>query len=424
MKHRRLLAIVSAGVVTALLSLGIESFPYSDRAIGVAVGVLLLIATGALLTPPITERRAFSRVLIPVALLGLAVVLLGPFHHRLFGDGSALIRMVSEGTVYPRWLGITSILRFFYHTIGMQTVVSADVFVRLVSWGAMVGGLALAGRISTSSFPFLILLTVPLNLVFLCGHIEVYPALTGALVVAFAVLERWSLERWGALKLCLVAAVLPWLYLGFLPLGAFAVGATVFARPRVGVGVALGAGGIFLALIAATWSGGFESYLSSLSTQIDTGAEHLVPRYRRIVPEDASFYFPLSAALSAVHLRDLGSMIFYGAGWCLPLVWIAALPRLMCTVRWRELRAARDFETVFLVTSAVFYLHYLLFMIPRLGPQRDLDLFFMSYIVLTYTVGRLYLGREKEVEKAQECETVFWSGLTAGAIIAVPLVVR
>lgn len=473
--QRRLLIIAVVSGLTAVLCYLVGGFPYSSRAIGVACGLVLLIAIGALQGTSVHDRRFFYSVLAVQGALGLAVILFGPFQKRLFGDGAALLRIVEEGTLYPRWLGITAMLRFFYHTVGLGSVLGVESFIRVVGWGAMVGGFAFAGRCAASPFPFLLVLTLPLSFVFIAGHIEIYSAVTGLLSVALATLDRWSLDRASALKILVIAALLPWLYLGFAPFGAILVGVVCLARPRLGILVGLGAAALFLALTAATWSGGLESFLTSLSSQIDTGHGHLVRRYRQLLPEDASIYFPLGAAFSGLHARDLAFMIFYGAGWCLPLCCLAQTPRLMRILRSSDRRGAAEGGGLFLLITTIFYLHYLFFMVPRQGPTKDLDLFFVSYIVIAYALGRfleegskpaasvtrgaggsatrggdtenrgsrgsvlapsdskigvdLSLNRRRDerrgkVSELMSPETIVWSSLTAGAIIVAPLVCR
>ena len=233
--QRRLLIIAVVSGLTAVLCYLVGGFPYSSRAIGVACGLVLLIAIGALQGTSVHDRRFFYSVLAVQGALGLAVILFGPFQKRLFGDGAALLRIVEEGTLYPRWLGITAMLRFFYHTVGLGSVLGVESFIRVVGWGAMVGGFAFAGRCAASPFPFLLVLTLPLSFVFIAGHIEIYSAVTGLLSVALATLDRWSLDRASALKILVIAALLPWLYLGFAPFGAILVGVVCLARPRLGI---------------------------------------------------------------------------------------------------------------------------------------------------------------------------------------------
>jgi hypothetical protein len=117
-------------------------------------------------------------------------------------------------------------------------------------------------------------------------------------------------------------------------------------------------------------------------------------------------------------------MIFHAAGWCIPLVGLVNLPRLMRIVRRVTVREAFGSGGAFFLGSTLFYLHYLFFMIPRRGPLKDLDLFFVSYLVITYGLARLLTGTSPTDTDSRSREALFWGSLTGGAIVVAPLVFR
>ena len=57
MIHRRLLTIAVAAAITAIVCLLIDGLSYSIGTVGVAFGLVLFIAVGALRGPPVDERR-------------------------------------------------------------------------------------------------------------------------------------------------------------------------------------------------------------------------------------------------------------------------------------------------------------------------------------------------------------------------------
>src|SRR5205823_8366132 len=103
---------------------------------------------------------------------------------------------------------------------------------------------------------------------------------------------------------------------------------------------------------------------------------------------EASIFFAAHYAFSRAHLKDVAWMWFWGCGAVIP-----AVLAIGCVNWWR--RRPRSDATLppraaaFAATVMVVYIAYAWFMIPKKGPNADLDLFFTSYFAAAFFAGVL-----------------------------------
>jgi hypothetical protein len=102
--------------------------------------------------------------------------------------------------------------------------------------------------------------------------------------------------------------------------------------------------------------------------------------------------FSWSFTFSALHLRHLGFMWHFGAGPAM-LVLLAAGSVLLLWRRGGDSVKLLRYKRFWLALALIgWHLFYFLRMIPKLGPARDVDLFFNVYIVIAFFAG-LFLDR-------------------------------
>ena len=82
-------------------------------------------------------------------------------------------------------------------------------------------------------------------------------------------------------------------------------------------------------------------------------------------------------------------------------------------VGWPSLRALGPLFVVLLMQ-----IHYLVFMIPKLGPSNDVDLFFSVYFTLAFVVGLVLDTRLTDESKAVSTRYLILSAAAGGSIPA------
>ena len=207
--------------------------------------------------------------------------------------------------------------------------------------------------------------------------IEYYPFIAGAWVATLAWLfERPFRERTGR-ELGLLAGLLSALYIGFAAFSAILVA----VKPRRAIGWAAIS---FAVLITICHPAGLPSFMRQLKTEVNVGEQHIgYAAYRGQSAGAHSVMFRPSFALSAVHLKDLAYDYWWGGGVGFIGLFGWAVRRVGRRVTWRDGRVAAALLLLGWQT------YYFLFMLPRMGPTRDIDLFFTTYLTVAFFVGRL-----------------------------------
>jgi hypothetical protein len=320
-----------------------------------------------------------------------------------YGDAKFIARYIVQDTTMARWLAGTAILSWLHETIFQLPAVSqvapaakvtATYLIRVVGILVMVAGtLALYHRWPdrlSIALPTL----APIWLLFSFGYLEYYPLIAVALVAALAwIFDRPLAERDPYRVGAISAALFPLLYVAYAPVSLLILLFYGIARPSKAWRAVATAAVVAVIGIVIFWPEGVGSFIPTLHGSLNLG-EHgtAFKPYRGHAASPHSVLFTWSYALSPQHLRHLGFMWHFGAGTAMLLLFLVGSGFLL----WRHRRGMvklvtykRSWLGLALIGSHFFYM---LRMIPKLGPVRDIDLFFNVYLVIAFFTG-LFLER-------------------------------
>lgn len=385
----------------------------------------LLVARWAALAPPITAgvlwtlllvaaippllhlylRRGWSYTAVleiaAMCLLALALgaVVAGTRPSVPYGDGRGFTDFLSAGYAFPRWLlGTTAAITLYKLTDlpGLAAHVPGilglpGTFLATLCAVAMGVGTVAVLRCWPRRLAVTLPILTPVWVLFSTGYVEYYPLIAGAIVAVMVWCFDRRLEQRDARSVGFIAGLLPVLYFGLAGFSLCLVTAYALAQPRKTL-VVVGCAALSAAvLIAVCWPQGIVSYLSSLFGEISLGESHTAfPRYQFRSAGDHSFFFSSTYATSASHLRDLVYMFFWGGGWAGPTALVVSVGfALRALARSRTLRPLHDARVLLAVGWLAWQLYYFLYMIPKLGPTHDIDLFFVTYLVVACIAGRM-----------------------------------
>jgi hypothetical protein len=313
-----------------------------------------------------------------------------------YGDNAYLVISIAEGREVARWLGGLTIAQWLYDP--MQRMFAdaypeprlfALVFARALSSLAIAGGtLALLWRWPGRD-SLVVTALGPLWLLFGFGYVEYYPLVAPLLLFALAWSFDLPLEARSPVTVGLLAGALwPLGYLGFMPFALALLVAYGLATPRrapVALACALAFGTVALWLL---WPDGVGGYFMRILTGTAVGEDAIVWPPHRGQGVEGSPLFAMAHLLSAVHLRELFFMAYF-AGGLLVLPLLAAVLAARVRRAPRDLASLRDGRLPLALLLCAAYLFYFFTMLPRLGPVRDIDLFFCSFMVTTFIAVEL-----------------------------------
>jgi hypothetical protein len=161
------------------------------------------------------------------------------------------------------------------------------------------------------------------------------------------------------------------------------------ARPRRALQAAGVAVVAFIGLLTVFYPSPIELFFPRLYGNMQFTDAVTFERYRAKTLYDGSNFFRPSYALSLEHLWDLVYMyVFAGNVAFLVLLPVLAI-RGRAGVRWFQRARLRDPRRLMIAVIAAWQLVYLVFYIARLGPRKDIDLFFSTFILVAYVVGSM-----------------------------------
>jgi len=308
---------------------------------------------------------------------------------RPYGDGEIFERFVAAGEPMPRWLAGSALAAWGYAAVwefppvalrlpAALATVSGYLSV-LCALATGVGTMLLLHRWPTRLAVLLPTLT-PTWMLFASGYIEYYPLVAAPFVAALAWLTEAPIEQRSSRQVGGIVGALPGVYIGFTPVAAIALVSYALARRTRALAAAAAAGLTAAALVAICWPAGVPHYFRALYGVMNFGETSLAARYDGMAAGAASIFFGLPSAFAPMHLGDVLYMYFWAGGWWGPPLLVLAV------ATWRQAPSR-------LVASVVvWHVAYLCLMIPRLGPTRDVDLFFPTYVTVAFAAGTLLDG--------------------------------
>lgn len=399
--------VLGIAFTAALLVAQGQALPWTRQAVLFAVGGAVLVACAA--RPGLVRRLgwAWLAALTAFGLVCATLIATEGLPTRPYGDGVVFAQFVADGRAVPRWLSGSVAAATLHaavwelpavHAALPPQLASPTAFLALLCVAASLGGTALLLWRWPGRLAVVLPMLTPVWVLFGSGYVEYYPLVAPAYVGALAWLFERPLERRSPRAIGILAGSLATLYVGFVPLAAAALGAFALARPRH----AARAGGLALVVAAITigvcWPEGLVSYVRTLYSVLNFGEAHIDPRYAGQVASPTSVFFSLDAAMSAARVRDVAYVVTWGGGWWgIPLAAVAAVRACRRGVPgWR----AAEARTWLALGLSAWLLHYLWFMVPRLGPAADIDLLFPAYLFAAFLAGRLLDGDEGAPDSA------------------------
>jgi hypothetical protein len=361
----------------------------------VVAGLAVAAAWGAWLRAGLPPARFWQITWGAVAVVAVGAAAVGEPLTRSYGDSAYILVRLGEGTVVAKWLGGTAVASWVHAGVWKFPPFAAALPATMLT---PEGFLATLGALTIAGFTIAALERQPLRLAAVLptltpiwlmlsvGYLEYYPLIAGAMLVVLLWLFEGPLELKAPRTVGLVTAALPLLYIGFLPLAALILAGYLVAAPRrlwaTAGWLLLG----YVALAALLWPPGVADYLRTLHGEYNLGEAWNYPRYQGQVAGEHSIFFRPAFALSPARLREVATMYLWGGGLVAPGL-LLALGAAALRSRWEVPECLRDSRLWLALALIGWQGFYLVFMVPKLGPERDIDLFFGVYAVVAFCAG-------------------------------------
>jgi hypothetical protein len=393
-------SVVAIVAIRIILAIGPFDVPKSTD--WAASAVALAIPSCLIAVFLLVRRKHFPSLSITLQLLFAAGFLaafsniVGNFVHLIpYGDYGYLDRVIGRNDVFPRWFLGSAILTRLYQslwpTIGPHLPAplgNPDGFIRLVGAALMSCSSIVLLRWHGARLRLIIPLLSPIWLLFHSGYNEYYPFIAwGYMCLLFMLTD--SQEKYTPRFIATVCAALCLSYAGFVPIALFVL--TYYALStdmRRGVIALLMAGVICVFLLILLWPNTLMSFAHEYVYTLNLGEQGTgFSAYIGQSGWGTTPFFSLSYALSVEHLSHLGFMFFLGIG---PVPLLSVLGLMLFYSRDGLFPCIpRTLTTVCLGAFVIWQVLYGLLMIPKLGPLRDVDLFFSVYLTIGFIAGLL-----------------------------------
>jgi hypothetical protein len=367
---------------------------------GLWVGLGLVLAYVFLSRRGVAEAAIMTGFWFVFALCVLLLLGFGDDRLQQYGDHNRITRFAREGMTIAKWLAGTALLSWIRDGVtwipavreSFEAAPAMATRQSLASFSAfvMIGSTFILLRRWPNRMSVLLPVSTPIWWLFSSGYIEYYPLIASAyLALLIWIFERPFAERSGLWVGVVAATLFPVLYLGFAPIALATAAIYCLDQPRRTPVVLLSAAVAATLGVVVLWPDTFSAYRYQLMTTLNPGEMHLF--YQPYAGQSAgpdSIFFKTSFALSSVHLREVLFMVTFGAG--LPLLPLGFWGIWKCLSRpFADAEWIRDRRVWLGVAIVTWQLVYLIWMMPKYGPIKDIDLFFVTYISLAFFAGRL-----------------------------------
>lgn len=265
-----------------------------------------------------------------------------------------------------------------------DTVAGPLGYIRMMGAVVMLACTLVLLKISRASWRVVLSVTTPIWLLFSIGYIEYYPFIAGLYLIFLYWIFSQPLTSHPAASIGAACSLLPLVYAGFAPYALIVLAVYLYgAGWRKWLVTLATASAAFLATIWLLWDGGIFSFFIALLKDLPLGEKNtLHEAYRGLSAGNHSIFFSLDYVFSIKHLREVLQMLFGGVG----LVAMCLLPIAGAKMLWRRADWTRNDVLALIVFC--WSLAYVLLMLPRLGPVKDIDLFFPCYLLFAFIIGR------------------------------------
>lgn len=390
---------LGAGLSTVAARLFLErALPLTDLCLMVGLGVIAVLFLCD--RWGLSRSRAWSILWAFFGVLALVNILTRSISVYQYGDAVYLARAVAEGSTTSRWLAGNAVLSWIHSALFdwsplSRIVPGAEVtspyFLRVASLLAMIGSTIALHRLWPHRMAVILPTLTPIWFLFSIGYIEYYPFIAAPLVAALVWMFDRPLKARAPLQVGALCGLLcPLLYIGFAPVALLLLLFYTIARPVAGLQATAVSLVTAVAGILLLWPRGIRDFVAHLIESIPLGETATAwGAYRGQAAAADSLFFTWSYALSGEHLRHLAFMATFGAGAGLLLLALVAGAAALWKSSGRLSTVVRSRRLWLALSLVGFYLIYVVRMIPRFGPIKDIDLFFSVYIVLAVFTGLL-----------------------------------
>ena len=355
----------------------------------VLVGSVLVCYVHILYGQLFAEHRSIFIVLVPASFLLLAIIekLLNADLFANYGDDGQITGLLEAGVPFCRWLIGTSILvKLFKFFQLFYDALSAKVFAEMS--GAVIMFLFSTFLIIRRRTQAMIILplTTPVWVLFCLGYNEYYPFIAGI----FVLVSIWLINRKPSEQLffwAAIAGLLPVVYVGFVPLAGLVIIKLFFHRKSL-LGFAsnlLISAAVVISSAKVAWGGTLPSLLERLKSDLLIGDRGAVDEYIGKALPNIPGTFKIPYAFSLWHFQDLAFIALFSGGVAFLLFWVpfGSVSTKNYVLKLKNFRT----DSLMLVLLVVSHLIFLLFYIPKLGPTRDIDLYFSTVLSISVCLG-------------------------------------
>ena len=360
-----------------------------SRILIILVGSVLVCYVHILYGRLFAEHRSFFIVLVPASFLLLAIIekLLNADLFANYGDDGQITGLLEAGVPFCRWLIGTSVLvKLFKFFQLFYDALSAKVFAE-ISGAIIMFFLSTFLIIRRRTQAMIILpLTTPVWVLFCLGYNEYYPFIAGI----FVLVSIWLINRKPSEQLffwAAIAGLLPVVYVGFVPLAGLVIIKLFFHRKSL-LGFAsnlLISAAVVISSAKVAWGGTLSSLLERLKSDLLIGDRGAVDEYIGKALPNIPGTFKIPYAFSFWHFQDLAFIALFSGGVAFLLFWIpfGSVSTKKYVLKLKNFRT----DSLMLVLLVVSHLIFLLFYIPKLGPTRDIDLYFSTVLSISICLG-------------------------------------
>lgn len=377
----------------------LQSWPVQ---LGVPFAIGLLLALATQLFPNASDRHMPRLVIFAICTICAINIAVEGITLHSYGDNDIFLYVLAspDNSPMPRWLVGIELLRATnaaLWTSGPIASLIPDHLHNITSFTSLAGITAIATGtyFLYKRWPGKLALTLPamspLWLAFSSGYIEYYPFIVCILLGILLWFFDGDIRKKNHQHVAILLTVLPLVYLGFAPISAMILICYLWVVPEKRLQTMLTSIATLIVTIGVFWKGRLSTFFDSLYGHFtDTQRFVLAPQYEGLASPDSSIFFARDYALSSTHFKELAYMAFWGNGF-IPI--LLALTGSIVYVRKSTIGPARLLRNpkVLLATCIlVWQTYYTIFMIPLLGPSRDIDLFFSSYLMTAFFAGMLW----------------------------------
>lgn len=345
-------------------------------------------------------------VLLPLIPLGLGVAALINFFVPVFpipelGDGKLIAYIMANPEQIPaaKYLVGIELLRMVHAAIWQfpplsnllpESIAGHAGFIRIAGILVMTLSTTFLLHIYQNKSRILLVAVSPVWLLFSIGYLEFYPFIAGVFLALLCWVFQGNLEEKPEWKVGLVCGALPLVYFPFAPFCLMIVVCYLWRSERQ-INLTLGTLLIsFLVVLRIFWPNRLAEYFTHLYQDLNWGDTNTIyEEYRGLASSQTSLFFKNEYIFSWQHIMELLQMLLLGLG-ILPLL----LSPLVIFWKMQEVRKLTRKKVLALLVAG-WSIIYMVFTIPKLGPVRDVDMFFLTYMTLAYFIGAGLEGRAK-----------------------------